>query len=239
MEMAINVKVNSGEITFANKSLTKATHEIFDNMAKSRDSFYKAVQALKRIKDKKLYEKDFIDPTDGKPSFAMYCEQVLCISKSKAYSYIALCDKLLTPENALETSEKFFKDFSTSALEIVSHTGESYSEVKAFCEEKHIDETTPVASVKKIVKEEIKRRKAEEKGETENADVETSTGGTEETAEGETETIEEVAKARNEYKEYLVELCNILNGDLQGVLDLLDSDSANAVSYIVKKFAEV
>lgn len=238
MEMAINAKVSNGEITFTNKSLTKATNEIFDNMTKSRDSFFKAVQALKRIRDKKLFEKDFVDPIDGKPSFALYCEQILGISKSSAYSYIALCDKLLAPESALDN--KFFGDFSTSALEVLSSAGESYTEVKAFCEEKNITESTPISSVRKIVKEKKKRDKAEKNGEEiVEENTKASADGAEETAESAEETIEEVTKTRNEYKEYLLELCSILASDLQGVCNLLDNDSANSVRYIVKKFAEV
>lgn len=153
MELALNKEYVNGTINFKNAQLKTATLEIANNLQKSKDAFVRAGLAMQKIIDDKLYEKDFFD-ADGKPSFSMYAEMVLGLSKTAAYRIVSVTRKLLYPEMGdKHTKPEYFKNFADSTLGVLANNKlGDYDGVKTFCDAYQITETTPRGDVEKYVK---------------------------------------------------------------------------------------
>ncbi len=152
MELALSNEYISGAVKFKDARLAAATLNIARNLNTSKEAFVRAGIELMKIQDDKLYSKDFFD-AKGKPSFAMYVETVLGISKSAAYRIMATTKKLLMPELSSRSRPEFFKYFSDSTLGVLSNNKlGDYDSVREFCEAYQITETTPRGDVEKYVK---------------------------------------------------------------------------------------
>lgn len=172
MEMTIISEFKNGEIKFKSAALTKATNKLLQNMNKSKDAFCTAALELKRIRDEKLFEKDFTDDK-GKPNFSHYCEEILGISKSKAGRIINVGAKLLAPEIAVKDEEKkpeYFANFGDTNLSIISEAADSYDECKDFCIQYDINETTTQKELRDAVKD-FKEKKNDKTTDTESNNV--------------------------------------------------------------------
>lgn len=176
MELAIISEMsNAGKLEFKNKKLTKAVDELGKCINGARIAYVAAAKILREIESKSLYAEDFIE--NEKPSFAAFCEIVLGINKTKAYNIIKSAEKMLISEEMLDNANRFFWTFTDSALTELNSVGETYEEIKEFCDAHGIVETTTVKDIQDI-KREIKNAKnnksetentKDNKGETENA----------------------------------------------------------------------
>ena len=84
MEIAISKEFLDGELVFNNKQLAKSTKKIAINFQYGQNAIIAVGRELQKIRDEELYKDDFTN-ADGEPSFSMYCECVLGISKTSAY----------------------------------------------------------------------------------------------------------------------------------------------------------
>ncbi len=152
MELALNNDYLSGAVNFKDARLKTATLNIAKNLNASKEAFVKAGIELMKIQDDKLYAQDFFDG-HGKPSFAMYVEQVLGISKTTAYRIMASTKKLLMPELVLHEKTEYFKNFSDSTLGVLANSKlGDYDGVKKFCDAYQITETTARGDVEKYIR---------------------------------------------------------------------------------------
>lgn len=238
MELAICKEFKDGKLTFKNAQLKTATNSIVENMNKARKGFLAAGLALKKINDEKLYEKDFFG-VDGKPSFAVYVETVLGISKTTAYRIIKTTDKILAPEMLTENKPKFFENFTDGALDILSGL-DDYDKAMDFCKAYDVTETTPREMLRKYVK-------AYKNGVAtlaEYAEYE-SNKNAEVDAEGETiddaETTENVdSDTVSSDREYLNLLANFFKADINSILDICSSrEEEYLIKEVVKKYATI
>lgn len=229
MELAINTMYTDGTVEFKNSALKKATLTIVSNMTKSKDAFVIAAMELARINDEKLYERDFI-ADDGKPSFALYVESVLGISKSAAYRIIKTGKTLLMPELVAKSREKYFENFADSTLAVIAQVGD-YDKCKAFCEAFEISETTPRSEVQKYYKAYTNKEdpcaNLDEYNERENA-IDVS---------GETDDGENVELEKSKEIAYLHYIADMFRSNLNAALEQFDDPSdQSTIKAIVKKF---
>ena len=148
MEIAISKEFLDGELVFNNKKLTSATKTIATNFRAGQKAIIAVGSELQKIRDEELYKDDFTN-ADGEPSFSMYCEYVLGISKTSAYKLIGITEKFLLPE--ADKEEKKLSLFSESALVEMSPL-KTYENAVTFCENYDICELTPVSDIRKYVK---------------------------------------------------------------------------------------
>lgn len=148
MEIAISKEFLNGELTITNKKLAAATKSIANSFKAGQKAVVSIGKELQKIRDEELYKDDFTDG-DGEPSFSMYCECVLGISKTTAYKLIGITEKFLLPE--ADKEEKVLSLFSESALVEMSPL-KTYENALTFCENYDICELTPVSDIRKYVK---------------------------------------------------------------------------------------
>ena len=148
MEIAISKEFLNGELTITNKKLAAATKSIANSFKAGQKAVVAIGKELQKIRDEELYKDDFTDG-DGEPSFSMYCECVLGISKTTAYKLIGITEKFLLPE--ADKEEKILSLFSESALVEMSPL-KTYENALTFCENYDICELTPVSDIRKYVK---------------------------------------------------------------------------------------
>lgn len=236
MELAITKDFTDGKMVFKNAALRTATQNIVKNMQNARKGFVAAGTELKRIQSDKLYEKDFIG-NDGKPSFALYVETVLGISKTTAYRIMKTTEKLLAPEMIENKKPKFFENFTDGTLDVLSGF-DTYEDALNFCNAYQITETTPREDVRKYMKAYVKQKiasledyiKESEKPKEVDADGETK-------EDGETEKSTEVNNAVTEALEYLNMIADFLKADLNSALDLCSSkEEEQLIKTIAKKY---
>lgn len=243
MELAISKDFLDGKLTFKNAQLKTATTKIVQNMKTARKGFLTAGLELKRIQDEKLFEKDYFD-ADGKPSFAMYVECVLGISKSTAYRIIKTTEKLLAPEMLDEKKPAFFENFSDFTLDMLTGLGD-YDAAFNFCKAFDITETTGRDLVKEYVRaykngfqtlaeyvehlDSIEENKIEIEGE--------------EIGEGEGEQIEmdDTNPELEEMRGYLEFVANLFKSDVNAAFDLVDDeqDGKKIIKEIIGKFSTI
>ena len=148
MEIAISKEFLDGELVFNNKKLASATKTIATNFRVGQKAIVAVGKELQKIRDEELYKDDFTN-ADGEPSFSMYCECVLGISKTSAYKLIGITEKFLLPE--ADKEEKKLSLFSESALVEMSPL-KTYENAVTFCENYDICELTPVSDIRRYVK---------------------------------------------------------------------------------------
>ena len=148
MEIAISKEFLDGELVFNNKKLESSTKKIAINFKHGQNAIIAVGRELQKIRDEELYKDDFTDG-DGEPSFSMYCECVLGISKTSAYKLISITEKFLLPE--ADKEEKKLSLFSESALAEMSPL-KTYENAVTFCENYDISELTPVSDIRRYVK---------------------------------------------------------------------------------------
>lgn len=144
MDMSISTYYQSTDYQFANTALAKETKAIAKKCATIGKNTLDVARSLRKIRDNKLYQDDFFDG-EGNPSFAMYCEDVLNISKSQAYSLIGAAntvDQIKAAEIDLP-----IENYSVTAISTLGTVG-SPEEIKTFCEDHMITETTPIEAIK-------------------------------------------------------------------------------------------
>lgn len=244
MELAISKDFLDGKLTFKNAQLKTATTKIVQNMKTARKGFLTAGLELKRIQDEKLFEKDYFD-ADGKPSFAMYVECVLGISKSTAYRIIKTTEKLLAPEMLDDKRPAFFENFSDFTLDILSGLGD-YDTALNFCKAFDVTETT----AREIVKEYVKAYKngfqtlAEYVEHVDNKEKEIEADGEEISTEGEQIEMTDTTLNPTEVEEmrgYLEFAANLFKSDINAAFDLVDEeqDGKRIIKEIIGKFATI
>ena len=231
MEIVISTEFTSGALNFKNAQLKTATQNIINNMSKSKEAFVKAADELARIRDNKLYEKDFWDD-EGRPSFAAYTEQILGISKTTAYRIIKTAKTLLAPELVSKTKPEYFRNFADATLDVITKVGD-YDTCKEFCIAYDITETTP----RNIVNEYVKAYKAGHKTIEEYA----AEAGNEVEAEGETIAAEEekVPFEEQEEKAYLRTVANMFKSEINALFEIFtDKEEQGIIKDIIKKNAK-
>ena len=148
MEIAISKEFLDGELVFNNKKLASATKTIANNFKVGQKAIVAVGTELRKIRDEELFKDDFTN-ADGEPSFSMYCECVLGISKTSAYKLIGITEKFLLPE--ADKEEKKLSLFSESALVEMSPL-KTYENAVTFCVNYDICELTPVSDIRRYVK---------------------------------------------------------------------------------------
>lgn len=144
MDMSISTYYQSTGFEFANAALAKETKSIAKKCATIGKNTLDVARSLRKIRDNKLYQDDFFDG-DGNPSFAMFCEDVLNISKSQAYALIGAANTV----DQIKASEIDLpiENYSVTAISALGTIG-SPEEIKTFCEDNMITETTPIEAIK-------------------------------------------------------------------------------------------
>lgn len=236
MELAITKDFTEGKLVFKNAALRTATQNIVKNMQNARKGFVAAGMELKRIRDDKLYEKDFIG-NDGKPSFAIYVDSVLGISKTTAYRIIKTTEKLLAPEMLDNKKPKFFENFSDGTLDVLSGF-DTYEDAIGFCNAYQITEITPREDVRRYMKAYVKQKIAtlEDYIKENDKPKEIETVG-EVKEDDNTEKATEVNNAVTEALEYLNMIADFFKADLNSALDLCSSKEEEIlIKTIAKKY---
>lgn len=240
MELAINTEFTEGKMVFKNAQLKTATQKIVQSMKTARKGFLTAGLELKRIQDEKLFEKDFFD-ADGKPSFAMYVELVLGISKTTAYRIMKTTEQLLAPEMLDENKPPFFENFSDGSLDALTTLGD-YDTATNFCKAFDVCETTSRDTVREYVKayrqgyktleEYVESTKEKE------IDVEPDEEN-DESSDGEQITMEQPdQKDINEMRGYLEFCANLFKSDINYILELCEQkEEEKMVKQIVEKYS--
>lgn len=236
MELAISTEFTEGKMAFKNAQLKTATQKIVQSMKTARKGFLTAGIELKRIQDEKLFEKDFFDG-DGKPSFAMYVETVLGISKTTAYRIIKTTQQLLAPEMLDDKRPAFFENFSDGALDALT-TLKDYDAALNFCKAFDVTETTSRETIREYIKAYKQGYKTIGDYAENSKEVETELDDTEET-DGEQLEIEENDNT-DEKTIYLEFVANLFKSDVNAAFDLCaEKEEQNIIKEIIQKFATI
>lgn len=143
MEIMLN-STYDGYFEFKNSKLKAATEKLF-KAGKALASNYATIgKILIDVKENEIFKDDF-------KNFGEYVNEVLGISQSTAYGMMSVCTRFLLPETSKD-SNTFFTRFADTALYALLPLKMTYDETLNFCEKNDINETTPVADIKRTVK---------------------------------------------------------------------------------------
>ncbi len=245
MELALNNEYVNGTIALHDARLVTATRNIAKNMNASKDAFVKAGVELMKILDDKLYKKDFFDER-GRPSFAMYVEMVLGISKTAAYRIMATTKKLLMPELTTHQKPEYFKNFADSTLGVLSNAKlGDYDSVKNFCIAFEITETTPRSDVEKYVKAYTRKNnpclsladytRENNNGPSKTVDIANDDNGTDNNA---TSNSDNAVTYNVDDITYAVQVANILALVPDALEDTVSTDELKIIREFIKRFHE-
>lgn len=138
--MEITIVERDGELV--NPKLKTCVNNIKKAHGKITSAYQTVGTELKKIKDGELYKDDF-------ESFSDCVTELFNISQAQAYRIIAVCEKFLIPECGRE--DKFFESFNDTALAALRSVG-GYDEVKDFCMNHCINETSSVREINEIIR---------------------------------------------------------------------------------------